>query len=161
MWGVGVALVPISTEPNDKLLLLHAFVETWLGDTLGIRTLYTLLGQTKPMQLEEIQLAQNKKAMRNAAVGILFKTKQRKRKWNAPKGHWMNRLGQRVDRPKWLGENAFVADFWHIPLQCIPLHTAQTQAAVEFPTFEVTGPPLPQKELVEMGRTKTVITFVN
>ena len=151
--GMGVAVTPLCTTPNDKLLLLHAYVENWLCDVLGVCTLYTtLLGEPMAtMQLDEILLEGNttdkkKKAMRNAAVGILFKTKQRNRKWNSPKSHWINRLGQRVDSPKWLGENAFVADFWHMPLRCVSLKPPPPPNAVEFTTFQEEGPPLAQKQ---------------
>jgi hypothetical protein len=52
---------------------------------------------------------ENKK--RNVKLQILFKANGHKNKmWNAPKGVWVNKQGKEIPRPKWTGQNAFVAD---------------------------------------------------
>ena len=79
-------------------------------------------------------------AMRGKADGleILYKLRHRKKKWNTIKTKWVKARGQVVDRPRWSGSNAFVADLSGVKI--VMLETAAFVAA-----------PLPHAPVAEWG----------
>ena len=176
-----VALMPVYASPTMALagptmlgrsFTLMAEITAWAREELGVATLLVPSKQQQQgVVLTETVIKKRSKrtglpvvAMR--AHGICFKRKVRGKRWNASKGCWINRTGQNVVKPKWGGENAFVADFWaQTPFRRIDLALLLVPPPPVHATLESSSPMLfdpqaiPYVQLCGENGSLAAITF--